>query len=490
MSKQELNYQLIFHGPADNNPDKLRRIKFVLISELGLNIDQIKKLFADSPAPIRQSQNQDELEKMMEILIKAGAIATITSDISRAAPTVVEAPIKAEKAPIQPIPTSATPKESEWGEGDLVLLDDSGINPLEQKTSTAAPALDLEQSPATPSFNPSDGVNKSKKKDFKEVYSELTTLEDVADTGVDLDLDLEPEAPAVIATQNTKASKDLIVEQEKVGEALEQGILEDEIAQEIVERDPRSAKYVRAHKEEFIDKRTFVFEFRIPGVGKVFSIVWSVDFVVCLVLSVAVLLAGNILYFNYVMQREDNVNIENAVAALLSSPISHPAEPIVMMPPANFTGVMSREEYEDKNIEARFVIDRNVVKYAKIVITTPKVPALTPHEIVHGKIRDPWIMKVDVERLGILTLSNGKFQGKGNARIYVDYEGQRRRVLGTALVTGVYDPQRPRIAAEITVFVNYETAPEEEGTSITVDENGEFRLRIKGQVVAETKTLS
>lgn len=69
----ESKFKLVFEGTSTEDPERLRSLKLLMISDLCLSVDQVREIFENTPATIQTAESEEQLSQIQEKLGEAGA---------------------------------------------------------------------------------------------------------------------------------------------------------------------------------------------------------------------------------------------------------------------------------------------------------------------------------------------------------------------------------------------------------------------------------
>lgn len=91
---------------------------------------------------------------------------------------------------------------------------------------------------------------------------------------------------------------------------------------------------------------------------------------------------------------------------------------------------------------------------AQVQLLGPEPPQLTPEQIVRQEIRAPWLKKVELTVTEFSDVDDGKFMASVPTRLYVEYNGRRGRITGSATVTVIDDRQKDKLFLDLHIAHN------------------------------------
>ncbi len=89
-------------------------------------------------------------------------------------------------------------------------------------------------------------------------------------------------------------------------------------------------------------------------------------------------------------------------------------------------------------------------------LTTPRPRDRTPAEIVRGMKPIPWLTKAEFHSLKFLPIEEQQYKSSGVAKLYIEHDGKRRRIVAPATVTGTYNPETKLLEGEIEIENDFE----------------------------------
>ncbi|MCB0335864.1 MAG: hypothetical protein KDD62_06145 [Bdellovibrionales bacterium] len=109
------------------------------------------------------------------------------------------------------------------------------------------------------------------------------------------------------------------------------------------------------------------------------------------------------------------------------------------------------EKIGEVEVEGSILYIEGKVQEVEFTISTPEPRKLTPEELVEYKKENPWMQRVVIESPGIVQSPDGLFTAAGRARIYVDDNGERSRVLESVTLKGTVKEGLTAIPLEISM---------------------------------------
>jgi hypothetical protein len=111
------------------------------------------------------------------------------------------------------------------------------------------------------------------------------------------------------------------------------------------------------------------------------------------------------------------------------------------------------KDIEGKNYHGhvRLHLENDIVKSFDLKIIGDEPPQLTPEEIVAKNKRLPWIQRIEINNLSLVSSKTGDFAGSGKARVYIDDEEIKKRVLVELSVKGDYRLAQKSAEIEVTI---------------------------------------
>jgi hypothetical protein len=122
------NYRLIFGGLTDTSTETLRRVRTVLVGELGLSVEEAKKIFIEAPSTLLEGRSQQEILSAKVLLENAGALMSLS-----------DSAVPFEKEKHDPDSVASSEADRFWQElegsclidiSPSILKDVKGYNPL------------------------------------------------------------------------------------------------------------------------------------------------------------------------------------------------------------------------------------------------------------------------------------------------------------------------------------------------------------------------
>jgi hypothetical protein len=140
---------------------------------------------------------------------------------------------------------------------------------------------------------------------------------------------------------------------------------------------------------------------------------------------------------------------EDAPAPAPQSEPVVPVAPTEVRPPVAFKG-SARDG--GVTISGNLIGTFGTVSAGQLVVETAPPAPLTDEEIVRKVVRAPWITKVELDNLLFTRDETGSFVAKTPAKVYVDYAGDRMRIMGSALIRVSFpiSAKRPWVYLEVS----------------------------------------
>ncbi len=441
-----------------------------MIADLEFSVDRVRALLENGPQSIQEAASKEDLVVPFKILQRAGANVSILTPQEYAAK---ETPLIIE---IDPQEISIETESSDRSQDDHVeieiKLESKGVVP------TASPEWKLEID--------SEGGLIEPLKETAQAVAVKPAHEKLSQPLIDVEpLDLLP------ATHSAEALKESIAqvrakeveEAPRVSAAAKRNIFAAYTPPNIAASSVADSVAIEAEQSyQEVTERILSLEIMFPHKRK--NILISLDFVAYFLLSITTLILGNYIYFNYYLTADDSTGFSSMLGSLA------PQRTLDFVPPAEFVSVIGKNDYQDKEISSKFVIQNEEVRSIKIVITTPAVAELTPEQIVNNTIRAPWIVRIDIDNLNITNTNAGGFHAVGNSKIYIDYLSRRRRVVVPVEISGRFDRQQDKVIAVVKISNIEDLVDVGEKTVVEPQHNGSFMINLKGDVEARTRILS
>lgn len=150
----------------------------------------------------------------------------------------------------------------------------------------------------------------------------------------------------------------------------------------------------------------------------------------------------------------------------------------------------AKEEKEGISLTLIFDSDTNLVTNARIEITTPQPPALTPEEIVNKKMTRPWLRKIEVQDIPFEKGPDGVLIGKGSAKSYIERGDYRIRLIGNVRIAVKESAERSSAEANLEIALNF-IPDQNETRSFFIEETSpnQFRYLIRSSLIASSSSL-
>lgn len=122
-------------------------------------------------------------------------------------------------------------------------------------------------------------------------------------------------------------------------------------------------------------------------------------------------------------------------------------------------------------------------------ISTAEPPTPPKEDLVRGIFRPPWLYKVEVEHLDFTRDESGAFVGRGPAKTYIDFKGEKRRQIGSVIVRITFPVATTALLAHLEVshlgdlkeFTSLSTEP---AVTIEATNSRNFTYLLRGSVEA------
>lgn len=199
-----------------------------------------------------------------------------------------------------------------------------------------------------------------------------------------------------------------------------------------------------------------------------------------LALFLAIGFAGVGLWLTLTDTRVEDVDVTSVISKLPKRAEPEFIEPTAI-PILNYFG---KNQEGVVKIASEFHFKENLCTFATLEITTAD-PPVSDTEVALGAEVPPWPYKIAVDQLTLESIGNGEFRGEGPAKAYIDYQGQRERIIVDSEVVGTFDSTTQTVRGSILLFRGYNSKMPEESYVVERSEDGEYKLFIKSSFEAE-----
>lgn len=136
------------------------------------------------------------------------------------------------------------------------------------------------------------------------------------------------------------------------------------------------------------------------------------------------------------------------------------------------------EGKKDKiSYKSDLMLENGLVKKLSLQIEIDAPDPLTDQEIVAGQIHEPWIKRASFSEVSLVQTSSGELFGTGKAKVYLEYQGKKSRVLSDIRIAGNVADKKVRIKAVISNNLNKSYKEDQQVATIT-DEYGKVFFKI------------
>lgn len=140
---------------------------------------------------------------------------------------------------------------------------------------------------------------------------------------------------------------------------------------------------------------------------------------------------------------------------------------------------------QERELKASFLLKNGQIVSASVNISTTPPAELTKEELVAGKKRAPWLRKVQALNIPLKQTANSEYAGQGAALAYIERNGRKLRIAGTAEITARILDEGQTISALITTRSKDLTVTPEQSFKFESTDNESFAFYVSSEITAK-----
>ncbi len=102
-------------------------------------------------------------------------------------------------------------------------------------------------------------------------------------------------------------------------------------------------------------------------------------------------------------------------------------------------------ENEQRKLNVKISSDDKDLTNISISIVRPSAPEPTKEQIVQDTVLPPWLNKIEIRELPLVSLGNGEYSAEGPSTAWVEYAKNKNRSVGTAKIQAQFSEDRSKI---------------------------------------------